>query len=64
MNKNVYSAAYPLHDGRYDEDGPEGTKSTRRVKNWMRFYAWKTTDIFILANITTVNFLARGIYVF
>ena len=35
LNKNVYSAAYPLHDGRYDEDGPEGTKSTRRVKNWI-----------------------------
>ena len=33
----MYSAAYPLHDGRYDEDGPEGTKSTRRVKNWIRF---------------------------
>ena len=31
MNKNVYEACFPLHEGRYDRDGPQGEKSDRRV---------------------------------
>ena len=31
MNKNVYKATFPLHEGRYDKDGPQGEKSDRRV---------------------------------
>ena len=30
MNKNVYEACFPLHEGRYDRDGPQGEKSDRR----------------------------------
>ena len=32
VNKNVYKATFPLHEGRYDKDGPQGEKSDRRVK--------------------------------
>ena len=32
MNKNVYKATFPLHEGRYDKDGPQGEKSDRRVR--------------------------------
>ena len=31
MNNSVYEAAFPLHEGRYDKDGPQGEKSDRRV---------------------------------
>ena len=31
MNKNVYEACFPLHEGRHDRDGPQGEKSDRRV---------------------------------
>jgi hypothetical protein len=31
MNKGVYKAAFPLHEGRYDKDGPQGEKTDRRV---------------------------------
>ena len=31
LSKGTYSAAYPLHDGRYDKDGPNGEKCARRV---------------------------------
>ena len=32
MNKNVYEACFPLHEGRHDRDGPQGEKSDRRVR--------------------------------
>ena len=31
LNKGAYTAAYPLHDGRYDKDGPNGELCARRV---------------------------------
>ena len=31
LSKGTYSAVYPLHDGRYDKDGPNGEKCARRV---------------------------------
>ena len=31
LSKGTYSAAYPLHDGRYDKDGPNGEQCARRV---------------------------------
>ena len=33
MNKDVYKATFPLHEGRYDKDGPQGEKSDRRVRS-------------------------------
>ena len=36
MNKNVYEACFPLHEGRYDRDGPQGEKSDRRVGPGLR----------------------------
>ena len=32
MNKGVFKACFPLHEGRHDADGPQGEKSDRRVK--------------------------------
>ena len=33
LSSGVFEAAYPLHDGSYDSEGPEGEDgSTRRVK--------------------------------
>ena len=32
MNKAVFKACFPLHEGRHDADGPQGEKSDRRVK--------------------------------
>ena len=34
LSKGTYSAVYPLHDGRYDKDGPNGEKCARRVSKW------------------------------
>ena len=31
MNKAVFKACFPLHEGRHDADGPQGEKSDRRV---------------------------------
>ena len=31
MNKQVYRACFPLHEGKHDVDGPQGEKSDRRV---------------------------------
>ena len=31
MNKQVYKSCFPLHEGRHDQDGPQGEKSDRRV---------------------------------
>jgi len=31
LSKGTYSAAYPLHDGRYDKDGPNGEQCARRI---------------------------------
>ena len=34
LSKGTYLAVYPLHDGRYDKDGPNGEKCARRVSKW------------------------------
>jgi hypothetical protein len=31
IGKGTYDAAYPLHDGPYDRDAPNGAKCERRV---------------------------------
>ena len=31
LSNDIYKAAYPLHDSRYDQDGPNGELGTRRV---------------------------------
>ena len=33
MDKGTYTAAFPLHDGSFDEDGPDEIKSARRVND-------------------------------
>ena len=37
LSKGTYSAAYPLHDGRYDKDGPNGEQCARRVNEYLKF---------------------------
>ena len=32
MNRKVFKSTFPLHEGRYDKDGPRGEKSDRRVR--------------------------------
>ena len=33
LNKQVYKAAYPLHEGKHDKDGPKGEKNDGRVSD-------------------------------
>ena len=56
MNKNVYNATFPLHEGRYDKDGPQGEKSDRRVRN---IYQIKRNSTFTLASVYWVGTLEK-----
>ncbi|XP_045615890.1 anoctamin-4 isoform X2 [Procambarus clarkii] len=42
LSRNTYVAAFPLHDGRYDKDNPDGTMCDRRLLylEWARFGKW------------------------
>lgn len=37
LSNDTYVAAYPLHDGRYDKDGPDGSICDRRVSRFVSF---------------------------
>ncbi|XP_071550215.1 anoctamin-5 isoform X3 [Panulirus ornatus] len=42
LSSETYVAAYPLHDGRYDKDGPDGPLCDRRLlyMEWAYFGKW------------------------
>ena len=54
MNKNVYEACFPLHEGRYDRDGPQGEKSDRRVGPGLR-QSGANTGILLSALVSPVG---------
>ncbi|XP_042885220.1 anoctamin-4-like isoform X2 [Penaeus japonicus] len=42
LSNDTYVAAFPLHDGRYDKDGPDGAICDRRLLylEWAQFKKW------------------------
>ena len=51
LSKGTYSAAYPLHDGRYDKDGPNGEKCARRVSSSIRQIKTEVVFLFLIIPI-------------
>lgn len=46
LSNSTYVAAYPLHDGRYDKDSPDGSICDRRLLylEWAQFKKWYKTQ--------------------